>query len=144
MGNKTFDFSSKKKVFFAPKRPNLAQNWHFWSIWARPCRLIQCPVVGRLVVLARGLYLARHLFTLCNFLCTSENWRLGSYSKSWRSRWLESCSVPVEGGRDKQHQPSHPRWIDVAKKPKTSNRRAERDVELLCESCNDKTHTTPG
>ena len=42
----------------------MAQNWHFWSIWARPCRLIQCPVVGRLVVVARGLYLARHLFTL--------------------------------------------------------------------------------
>ena len=81
---------------------------------------------------------------MCHFLCTSENSWLGSYSKSWRSRWLESCSVPVEGGRDKQHQPSHPRWIDVAKKPKTSNRRAERDVELLCESCNDKTHTIPG
>ena len=24
----------------------MAQNWHFWSIWARPCRLIQCPVGG--------------------------------------------------------------------------------------------------
>ena len=46
VGNKTFDFSSKKKGFFAQKRPNLAQNWHFWSIWARPCRLIQCPVGG--------------------------------------------------------------------------------------------------
>merc|ERR1719336_547428 len=46
VGNKTFDFSSKKKGFFAQKRPNLAQNWHFWSIWARPCRLIQCPVDG--------------------------------------------------------------------------------------------------
>ena len=44
MGIKTFDFSSKKKNFFAPKRPNLAQNWHFWSIWARPNRLIRCPV----------------------------------------------------------------------------------------------------
>ena len=31
---------------FAPKQPNLAENWHFWSIWARLCRLIQCPVVG--------------------------------------------------------------------------------------------------
>merc|ERR1712012_1134502 len=30
--------------FFAQKSPNLAQNWHFWSIWARPCRLIWCPV----------------------------------------------------------------------------------------------------
>ena len=63
VGYKTFDFSSKKRVF-AQKRPNLAQNWHFWSIWARPCRLIQCPVVGQLVVVARGLHLARHLFTL--------------------------------------------------------------------------------
>merc|ERR1712107_412984 len=46
VGNKTFDFSSKKKGFFAQKRPNLAQNWHLWSIWARPCMLIQCPVGG--------------------------------------------------------------------------------------------------
>ena len=38
--------SSVKKGFFAQKRPNLAQNWHFWSIWARPCRLIRCPVGG--------------------------------------------------------------------------------------------------
>ena len=38
--------SPVKKGFFAPKRPNLAQNWHFWSIWARPCRLIRCPVGG--------------------------------------------------------------------------------------------------
>ena len=22
----------------------MAQNWHFWSNWARPCRLIRCPV----------------------------------------------------------------------------------------------------
>ena len=45
VGNKAFDFSSKKG-FFAQKRPNLARNWHFWSIWVRPCRLIQCPVGG--------------------------------------------------------------------------------------------------
>ena len=38
--------SQVKKGFFAQKRPNLAQNWHFWSIWARSCRLIQCPVGG--------------------------------------------------------------------------------------------------
>ena len=38
--------SPVKKGFFAQKRPNLAQNWHFWSIWARPCRLIQYPVGG--------------------------------------------------------------------------------------------------
>ena len=46
VGNKTFDFSSIRKGFFAQKRPNLAQNWHFWSMWARPCRLIRCPVGG--------------------------------------------------------------------------------------------------
>ena len=46
VGNKTYDFSSKKKGFFAPKRPNLAHNWHFWLIWARPCRFFQCPVGG--------------------------------------------------------------------------------------------------
>ena len=44
VGKKTFDFCSKKKEFFAQKRPNLAQNWH--SILARPCRLIRCPVGG--------------------------------------------------------------------------------------------------
>ena len=36
--------SPVKKRIFAQKRPNLAQNWHFWSNWARPCRLIRCPV----------------------------------------------------------------------------------------------------
>ena len=24
----------------------MARNWHFWSFWARPCRLIWCPVGG--------------------------------------------------------------------------------------------------
>ena len=38
--------SPVKKGFFAPKRPNLAQNLHFWSILARPCRLHRCPVSG--------------------------------------------------------------------------------------------------
>ena len=31
---------------FAQKRPNLARNWHFWSFWARPCRLIWRPGGG--------------------------------------------------------------------------------------------------
>ena len=42
MGNKTFDFSSEKKDFL----PKNDQIWHFWSFWARPCRVIQCPVGG--------------------------------------------------------------------------------------------------
>ena len=35
--------SPVKKRIFAQEQPNLAQNWHFWSFWARPCRLIWCP-----------------------------------------------------------------------------------------------------
>ena len=46
VGNKTFDFSSKKKDFLPKNDQIWPQNWHFWSIWARPCRLIQCPVGG--------------------------------------------------------------------------------------------------
>ena len=46
MGVTKLLISPVKKGFFAQKRPNLAQNWHFWSISARPCRLIQCPVGG--------------------------------------------------------------------------------------------------
>ena len=38
--------TQEKKGIFAQKQPNLAQIWHLWSIWARPCRLIQCPVGG--------------------------------------------------------------------------------------------------
>ena len=30
----------------AQERPNLARKWHFWSFWARPCRLIWCPFCG--------------------------------------------------------------------------------------------------
>ena len=58
MDNKAFDFSSKKG-FFAQKRPNLARNWHFWPLLAH---FVPCWWVGWW--LWRGLYLARHLFTL--------------------------------------------------------------------------------
>ena len=49
--------SPVKKGFFAQKRPNLA----FLSIAGSFGALL----VGWSVVVARGLYLARHLFTLC-------------------------------------------------------------------------------
>ena len=58
VGNKTFDFSSKKRIF-CQKRPNFAQNWHFCPLLAH---LVPCWWVGW--GLWRGLYLARHLFTL--------------------------------------------------------------------------------
>ena len=51
--------SVKKKGFFAQKRPNLARNWHFCPLLAH---LVPCWWVGWW--LWRGLYLARHLFTL--------------------------------------------------------------------------------
>ena len=45
VGNKTFDFSSKKKDFL-PKNDQIWPKIGIRSIWARPCRLIQCPVGG--------------------------------------------------------------------------------------------------
>ena len=135
-----------KLGFLAQKRPNLVQNMHFWSFWAKYCHFLHilsnarprnnvnkvprwvfcyvgnrtfdfssknqdfCPrttkfgpklaflpglagsfgalLMGRLVVVARGLYLARHLFTLCNCLwvekskiCKIRCWLLITISK---------------------------------------------------------------
>ena len=60
VGNKTFDFSSKKRIF--------AQIWPKIGIFGQfgpgHAGLFGALLVGRLVVVARGLYLARHLFTL--------------------------------------------------------------------------------
>ena len=62
--NKTFDFSSKKKDFL----PKNDQIWPKTGIFGQfgPGRagLFSALLVGGLVVVARGLYLARHLFTL--------------------------------------------------------------------------------
>ena len=64
MGNKTFDFSSKKKDFL----PQNDQIWPKIGIFGQfgpgHAGLFGALLVGRLVVVARGLYLARHLFTL--------------------------------------------------------------------------------
>ena len=64
VGNKTYDSSSKKKDF-------LPQNDKIWPKlgifgWYGPghAGFFGALLVGRLVVVARGLYLARHLFTL--------------------------------------------------------------------------------
>ena len=56
-GSKTFDFSSKKKDF-------LPKIGIFGQFWPGHAGLFSALLVGRLVVVARGLYLARHLFTL--------------------------------------------------------------------------------
>ena len=59
VGNKTFDLSSKKKDF-CPKKNKFSLKLAFLSIAGSFGALL----VGWMVVVARGLYLARHLFTL--------------------------------------------------------------------------------
>ena len=64
VGNKTFDFSSKNQDFL----PKSDQIWPKIGIFGQfgpgHAGLFCALLVGRLVVVARGLYLARHLFTL--------------------------------------------------------------------------------
>ena len=60
--------SPVKKRFFAQKRPNLAQNWHFGRFGPNHAGLFGALLVGQLVVVAGGLYLARHLFTLLDII----------------------------------------------------------------------------
>ena len=70
VGNKTFDFSSKNKDFL----PQNDQIWPKTGIFGQfgpgHAGLFSALLVGRLVVVARGLYLARHLFTLLALLST--------------------------------------------------------------------------
>ena len=85
LGNKTFDFSSKKKGFFAQKRPNLVQNWLFLSIAGSFGALL----VGWLVVLARAVSRKTPIYFIVTFnvdlintlalTCGSlTNWKLSS------------------------------------------------------------------
>ena len=64
VGNKTFDFSSNKRDFL----PKNDQIWSkigiFGHFWPGLVGSFGALLVGWLVVMARGLYLARHLFTL--------------------------------------------------------------------------------
>ena len=59
VSNKTFDFSSKKRIF-CPETTKFGPNLAFLTIAGSFGALL----MGWLVVVARGLYLARHLFTL--------------------------------------------------------------------------------
>ena len=62
VSNKTFDFSSKKRIF-CPETTKFGPNLAFLTIAGSFGALL----MGWLVVVARGLYLARHLFTLYYF-----------------------------------------------------------------------------
>ena len=68
MGNKTFDFSSKNQDFL-PKNdqiwPEIGIFVHFGPGLASSFGAL---LVGWLLVVARGLYLTRHLYTL--FICS--------------------------------------------------------------------------
>ena len=70
VGNKTFDFSSKKKDFL----PKNDQIWPKIGIFGwyglGHAGFFGALLAGRLVVVARGLYLARHLFTLSYIIIT--------------------------------------------------------------------------
>ena len=59
VGNKTFDFSSKKRIFCS-KTTKFSPKLAFLTI----AGLFGALLMGWLVVVAHGLYLARHLFTL--------------------------------------------------------------------------------
>ena len=64
LGNKTFDFSCKKKDFLPKNDPIWPKIGVFGQFGPGHAGLFGALLVGRLVVVARGLYLARHLFTL--------------------------------------------------------------------------------
>ena len=63
--------SPEKKGFFVQKRPNLAQNGQFWSIWARQCRLIQCPVGGSVCGCVAG-HISQDTYLLYLYLKNTE------------------------------------------------------------------------
>ena len=71
VGNKAYDFSSKKKDFL----PKNDQIWPKIGIFGQfgpgHAGLFSALLAGWLVVVARGLYLARHLFTL--YVLLKEN-----------------------------------------------------------------------
>ena len=93
VGNKAYDFSSKKK-YFLPKND---QIWPKIGIFGQfgpgHAGLFNALLVGRLVVVARGLYLARHLFTLWY---KTKQWLKVNYFmrhtfKHWRPKMLTTC-----------------------------------------------------
>ena len=73
VGCKTFDFSSRNQYFL----PQNDQIWPKIGIFGRfgpgHAGLFSALLVSRLVVVARGLYLARHLFTLSHHCKVQKN-----------------------------------------------------------------------
>ena len=68
MGNKAYDFSSKKKDFLPKNDQIWPENGIFVLFGPGHAGFFGALLVGQLAVVARGLYLARHLFTLSNII----------------------------------------------------------------------------
>ena len=81
VGNKTFDVSSKKKDFL-PKNDQIRPKIGiFGQFGPGHAGLFLALLVGRLAVVARGLYLARHLFTLFTFTPRRDTQPTGSHNR---------------------------------------------------------------
>ena len=65
MGNETFDFSSKNQDFLPKKDKIRLEIGIFVHFEPGLADSFGALLMGWLVVVARRLYLARHLFTLC-------------------------------------------------------------------------------
>ena len=85
----------------------MAQNWHFWSIWARPCRLIQCPVGGsvggfggRAVSRKTPIY-----FISIHELSAAIYFRMVNDYKEWAHRAMREGWEVVTFARHKDHLP---------------------------------------
>ena len=99
VGNKTFDFSSKKKDFLPKKDQIWPKIGIFGQFGPGHAGLYGALLVGRLVVVARGLYLARHLFTLYKYskiICYWSTHYSSSYlvsvaDASWKNYDYEVC-----------------------------------------------------
>ena len=76
--------SPVKKGFFAQNDQIWPRTGIFGQFGPGHAGLFSALLVGPLVVVARGLYLARHLFTLYNFLLPKDG---NDLSETERSTW---------------------------------------------------------
>ena len=91
--------SPVKKRIFCPKNN---QIWPkigiFGQFWPGHAGLFSAPLVGRFVVVARGLYLARHLFTLLILFNAKTSFLVRVGKICLGSNWRTSVKRGGEGG----------------------------------------------
>ena len=95
--------SPVKKGFFAQKQPNFAWNWHFWSFWATPCRLVWCPVGGLVVGLWRAGCISQDTYLLYDI---THRWlqSLSYIHQMFCQRSNEGCQLPHFFARPQLHK----------------------------------------